>query len=98
MSQPYTNLEVLMGAYFHQDWMSESSDPGEIVRSFCLNEPVAVVRGAIQEIRRLLATHPSEQQTEDLLASLGSYLSFAQMGIPATAWLARAADTLNDQQ
>jgi hypothetical protein len=94
MSPPHANLEVLMGAYFHQDWMSESSDPGEIVRSFCQNEPVAVVRGAIKEIRQLLAAHPSEQQVEALLASLGGYLSFAQTGIPATTWLARAAEIM----
>ena len=58
--------------YLHQDWQSEDPDPDGAIRAFKTSEGPVKSEALVDEMRRLLATDPSEADLEEALGPFGT--------------------------
>lgn len=77
------------GAYFHQDWRENASDPDEVVRDFSNIASVETRLQTKREIEALLAEYTSEDALEVVLDSFGNSYDARRAEGSYTEWLRR---------
>jgi len=70
MNTLYPNLEEFFGIYFHQDWREDSATASGIVERYLAEWPPEEIRGAAQELHRLLAEPLTEAELADTRGEL----------------------------
>lgn len=89
-------LKQFFGAYFHQDWRAEISDPDDVVHLFVRD------RNSMHELRHLaeeIEQYADEKKDdafaeEGLLRELGCYYMPSADGVGARSWLQHVAKLL----
>lgn len=89
------DLSDFLGAYFHEDWLLESSDPDQAVRRFLASGPTAAHRARIVvQIGEYLVSKDEAGVEAGLMSDLGCYYLPSADGIEARAWLWQVANRL----
>jgi hypothetical protein len=79
------NITYLLGAYFHQDWFLEASEPDDIIKSFINRETSERVRALKQEINYLLAN--CNELSNNFIIDNNGYYDPRADGLTVHKWL-----------
>jgi hypothetical protein len=95
-NEKINELKQFFGAYFHQDWTLDASDPNDIVRLFmsdgCTTNELAHLAN---DMEHYAATKIDDATTEEgLFSELGCYYLPSADGVGAKAWLYHVAKLL----
>src|SRR5262245_25341260 len=89
---PTPALDLLMGAYFHQDWVDENEDEAGVVDLFISQEPGAAKR-IPAEIEMVLDQCSREEELRHFIIDvLGAYYLADSNGGTYRGWLTKIAD------
>jgi len=88
----YPNLYLLMGAYFHQDWLMEASSAPEVISNFVRKEPNEVLRGLVDELDYLLAGDQDELKLRRVIDAAGGAFDPIAEGVSLAQWLVSVRD------
>lgn len=67
MKNKYPKLFQFLGCYFHQDWMCDSSDPDDIIRTYIADSAPQNIKTLKEEISTLLAISLDEEKLRELI-------------------------------
>jgi hypothetical protein len=89
-------LKQFFGAYFHQDWNLDASDPDDVVRLFISDGySMSELINLAEDIEKYAANKIDDAAAEEgLLRELGCYYIPNADGIGARAWLNHVAKLL----
>ena len=89
-------MKQFFGAYFHQDWNLDVSDPDDVIRLFIADGHSANELINLAEDIEIYAANKIENAAaeEGLLRELGCYYLPSADGILAKAWLKHVAELL----
>lgn len=84
------NLQYLMSAYFHQDWVEESSQYEDILESFLINESYDTIVKTLKELKVLISTDQNPNTLDDIIFNkMGCSFDPAYLGISTLEWLVK---------
>lgn len=92
----WNNLKQFFGAYFHQDWTLEATDPDDVVRQF-INDGYSeneLIKLANEIETYAVAKGDDTVIEKNLLTELGCYYLPSADGLGARAWLYHVANLL----
>lgn len=99
LKSAYPNLELLFGAYFHQDWDCEgATDDAAVVAQFRQREGREHVSDAASELGALQKLGLSEDALGEALYKLGNNYDPASCRLTYAKWLERLASMLTGSQ
>lgn len=95
MTESESDLRLLAGAYFHQDFRLDAPDVDSVVRQFARDEGAESAEHAAAEIVDALAPSPSEEQLAQLWSvDLGAEFNPNSNGLTYRAWFERMLEIL----
>jgi hypothetical protein len=98
MMRRYPTLDLLFGAYLHQDWDVENADPEQAVRLFAESEAAHTVRSAIKEIEDILSGDITEAfALSEGIQNAGLYYDPADDGRTWQSWLSDVHRILGEE-
>ncbi|MHA3739265.1 contact-dependent growth inhibition system immunity protein [Pseudomonas sp. Eth.TT006] len=94
-NEEFPQLFQFLGAYFHEDWMSEFDFADDVVRSFIADSEVSAILDVIKEIEAVLALDLTEQEIRDfVLAEMGCSYCYWHDWQDGNHWLQHVLVTL----
>lgn len=95
-NQKLNELKQFFGAYYHQDWTLDASDPDDVVHLFIRDEnSTSKLLNLANNLEQYVAAKEDEATTEkELLSELGCYYVPSADGIGAQEWLYHVARLL----
>lgn len=66
-NEEFPQLFQFLGAYFHEDWMSEFDVSDDVVKSFITDSEASVILDVIKEAEAVLALDLTEKEIRDFL-------------------------------
>lgn len=95
---PSTPLSILLGGYFHQDWIIEGSNPRAVVEQFIDDSTRDEVTAAQKGAERLLASSADERWLKRTLQEMGLYYLPEADGLSYREWLQDVVDLLGSSR
>ena len=95
-NQKLNELKQFFGAYYHQDWALDASDPDDVIRLFISDEnSTSKLLNLANNLEWYVATKDNDATTEkELLSELGCYYIPSADGIGSREWLYHLARLL----
>jgi hypothetical protein len=89
LSARFPAAAQLFGAYFHQDWDANSTNPDDIVRDFAETQNEEVRKRAMKDIEMLLVEFKSEDALKLALDEFANYYNARRSEGSYRAWMER---------
>ena len=87
-SENFPRLYQFLGAYFHEDWMCESEDADDIVRSFMADASLESILRVVGEVYTLVNQEVTESELRDfLLRDMGCCYCYWDDWPSGASWL-----------
>ena len=92
-----SNLSLLLGGYFHEDWAVDDTTHEDVVRRFVRENPRDIVKQARQELAAFLeANHEDAAAASRLLDQEGCRFDPTPLGMTPYDWLRRVSNILKE--
>ncbi len=97
MTDEESDLRLLAGAYFHQDFRLDAADEDDVVRQFARDEGADSAGHAAAEIAALLARPETEEQLALVwMGDYGAEFNPSRNGMTYRQWFERMLEILRE--